>query len=142
MIRKFNINDLDKIMEIWLNTNITAHNFIDENYWKNNFLLVKNMMPKSTIYVCEANNIIVGFIGILDKYIAGIFVENSFQSKGIGKKLLDYAKKQNDELTLSVYENNNRAINFYNKELFYKVSENLDENTNEVEINMKWKKIN
>lgn len=138
MIRQFHINDLDKIMEIWLETNIISHDFIDENYWKNNFKLVKDMMPSSTIYVCELNNKVVGFIGIIDSYIAGIFVENAFQSKGIGKQLLDCAKNKNSHLTLSVYAKNIKAINFYNREDFYKTSQKTDETTNELEITMVW----
>ncbi len=42
----------------------------------NNFDMVKQMLPSAYIYVYEENNIIKGFIGIVEQnYIAGIFVK-------------------------------------------------------------------
>ena len=37
MIRLFKFQDLDKIMDIWLQGNLEAHSFIDAEYWKKNF---------------------------------------------------------------------------------------------------------
>ncbi|MEG2234763.1 MAG: GNAT family N-acetyltransferase, partial [Oscillospiraceae bacterium] len=71
-------------MELWLDTNISAHSFIESEYWKSNYDTVKSMMPSATIYVYEENHVIQGFIGLMDAYIAGIFVSQKFQSKGIG----------------------------------------------------------
>ena len=34
MIRRFCENDLTAVMEIWLETNIRAHDFIGDRYWK------------------------------------------------------------------------------------------------------------
>ena len=94
MIREFRENDLDIIMQIWVETNIQAHNFIPKEYWINNYDMVKNMLPQAEVYVYEDDktNQIDGFIGLADDYIAGIFVRNGVQSKGIGKQLLDYVK--------------------------------------------------
>lgn len=112
MIRTFEEKDLDRIMELWLFTNLSAHEFVKSEYWKNNFDAVKAMMPEAEIYVYEENEEIQGFIGVMDHYIAGIFVSEQYQSKGIGKKLLDYVKDKNNKLSLSVYEKNERAIHF------------------------------
>lgn len=51
MIRPFETKDLDAIMEIWLNTNISAHHFIDSQYWKDNYDLVKEQLPTANINV-------------------------------------------------------------------------------------------
>lgn len=32
MIREFKEKDINEVMEIWLDTNIKAHKFVDENY--------------------------------------------------------------------------------------------------------------
>ena len=45
MIRKYVDGDIDSVMQIWLNTNIQAHSFISQDYWKSNFNMVKEMMP-------------------------------------------------------------------------------------------------
>lgn len=140
MIRIFNIDDLDNLMDIWLNANIKTHNFIDENYWINNFDYVKTLLPTSEIYVYEINNNIIGFIGTNKNYIEGIFIKEKYQNKGVGSKLLNYIKNLYNELYLSVYKNNNNAIKFYKKHYFNIIKEQIDKNTNETELVMKYKK--
>lgn len=142
MIRNFEKNDLNDVMRIWLNGNIDAHAFINSEYWKDNYDLVKEMIPKAEIYVHtdDATKKTDGFIGLTDSYIEGIFVEESARSKGIGKQLLDYVKTVKSGLGLSVYEKNERAISFYLRERFLIQSENIDDNTGEKELVMVWNK--
>lgn len=138
MIRKFKIEELDIITKIWLETNIKAHSFINEGYWHGNYEMVKNLLPDATVLVYEADNAISGFIGLMDNYIAGIFVDYNNQSKGIGKALLYYAKDTHSELTLHVYKKNVQAVKFYIREKFIILKEQVDENTGEIELIMKW----
>lgn len=140
MVRNFKNADIDKIMEIWLNSNIEAHNFIDKSYWKKNFEMVKNALPQAEIYIYEENNNIMGFVGLVENYIAGIFVEKNFRGKGTGKKLLDYAKSIKNNLTLNVYEKNIDAVKFYKREGFTVEKFGIDKSTNEKEFMMSWKK--
>jgi putative acetyltransferase len=126
-------------MEIWLNTNIQAHNFIPKAYWKSNFDSVKRMLPSAEIYVCESEGQVNAFVGLDSGYIAGIFVSNEAQSKGIGKQLLDKIKACYSELSLTVYKKNIKAVNFYQRELFVIKQEQIDKNTDEVEYFMVWK---
>ena len=37
MIRKLKEKDINIVMEIWLETNRSAHNFISEEYWMTNY---------------------------------------------------------------------------------------------------------
>lgn len=142
MIRTFRENDLFVVMQIWLDTNIKAHNFISKEYWIDKYDMVKSVLPKAEIYVYEDNvsNQIEGFIGLTDDYIAGLFVKETVQSKGIGKQLLDYIKCVKSNMSLSVYQKNIRAIQFYQREQFVIQSENIDDNTNEKEFIMTWSK--
>lgn len=140
MIRKLKEKDINIVMEIWLETNISAHNFISKEYWMNNYEFVKNELPKSEIYVYEERDNIYGFIGIINGYIEGIFVKEEHQSKGIGKKLLDYCKEKYPKLLLNVYEKNYNAIRFYNREKFKITGKKIDSTTKEVEYDMEWKK--
>ncbi len=142
MIRKYVDGDIDAVLQIWLNTNIQAHYFISSDYWKNNFDVVKEMLPLAEIYVHEDDcaKQIDGFIGLDDNYIEGIFVKKADQSKGIGKQLLDHVKKVKSTLRLNVYQKNKRAIQFYLREGFGIQSENVDDNTGEKEFVMAWKR--
>lgn len=40
LIRQYNEDDIDAVMQIWLDTNIRAHNFISSGYWRINFDMV------------------------------------------------------------------------------------------------------
>lgn len=89
VIRTFRENDLIDIMQIWLDTNRKAHNFISKEYWIDNYAAVKDLLPQAEIYVYEDANQIEGFIGLTDNDIEGIFVREAAQSRGIGKQLLN-----------------------------------------------------
>lgn len=140
MIRKFSEHDIDTVMQIWLNTNIQAHDFISPDYWRNSFDSVKEMLPYAEIYVYEDDNThrIKGFVGLNDNFIEGIFVKEAFQSNGIGKQLLNYVKNIKPQLSLSVYRKNEKAIYFYLREGFKTQFENIDDNTGEKEFLMVW----
>ena len=142
MIRKFDEKDLHAVMELWLESNIEAHDFIDSRYWKENYSKVEEMLPQAEIYVYEEAKKIAGFIGLTGNYIAGIFVGKSCRSNGIGRRLLDYVKEERETLMLQVYEKNRRAVCFYKREGFYMVQEQTEEGTGEKEFLMEWKKEN
>jgi len=140
MIRKLQKKDLDKVMYIWLEANTQAHDFVSKTYWQESYEMAKEMLLHSELYIFEddADHEIQGFIGLIDSYIGGIFVYNEAQSQGIGKQLLDYAKKFKTRLSLHVYKKNERAIDFYKRENFSINSEKTDKNTNEIEYLMIW----
>ena len=86
MIRVCQNDDMDTLMQIWLDANLCAHAFIPKTYWTDHYEQVKNMLPQAELYVYEEERSgeIKGFIGLTDDYIAGIFVKSQFRSKGIG----------------------------------------------------------
>ncbi len=139
MIRKFKKNDIEIIMQIWKKENIKAHKFISKEYWENNYNYVKEILPNAEIYVYIFKENIVGFIGINENYIEGIFVDTNNQCNGIGTALLNKVKENKSNLTLSVYKKNINAINFYKKNGFAITSESIDKDTEEIEYTMTWK---
>ncbi|WP_195515176.1 N-acetyltransferase [Paraclostridium bifermentans] len=137
MIKEFKIENLEEVMEIWLQNNINAHNFIERDYWINNFDLVKKLLPDAKVYIFQEDNIIKGFIGVIeDGYIAGLFVKEKYQREGIGEKLIKYIKPKYNQLKLDVYSKNKNAIKFYLKNNFKIVNEKNNEDTNELEYEM------
>ena len=140
MIRKLRKADINKVADIWLDTNIKAHYFIPAQYWKRNFGLVKELLLQATVYVYEDKQEIQGFIGLNDEYIEGIFVSDEMQSLGIGKALLNYAKDKRSKLFLNVYQKNTRAISFYQREGFEIQCNGIDEATGERDYAMAWQR--
>ena len=138
MIRKLRKTDINRVADIWLKTNLKAHYFIPEQYWTNNYEVVKEMLPQAEVYVYEDDKMIQGFVGLSNEYIEGIFVSDEMQSHGIGKILLDYMKDKKVRLQLNVYQKNVRAMSFYQREGFTIQSERMDEFTGETEYVMNW----
>ena len=138
MIRELRKVDINKVAEIWLDTNIKTHYFISAQYWKSNFELVKELLLQATVYVYEDKQEIQGFIGLSNEYIEGIFVSDEMQSCGIGKLLLDYIKNKKIRLRLNVYQKNARALSFYQREEFNIQCEGFDGATGEKEYPMLW----
>lgn len=138
MIRELRKVDINKVAEIWLDTNIKTHYFISAQYWKSNFELVKELLLQATVYVYEDKQEIQGFIGLSNEYIEGIFVSTEMQSQGIGKVLLNYVKGKRNKLILNVYQKNTRAISFYQREGFEIQYSGLDEATGEKDYVMAW----
>ena len=138
MIRELQRDDINKVADIWLDTNIKAHHFIPAQYWKSNFESVKEALSYAEVYVYEHDREIQGFIGLNNEYIEGIFVSDEMQSKGIGKDLINYAKDKRNKLRLNVYQKNTGAISFYQREGFEIQHSGLDEATGEKEYAMVW----
>ena len=138
MFRELRKVDINKVAEIWLDTNIKTHYFISAQYWKSNFELVKELLLQATVYVYEDKQEIQGFIGLSNEYIEGIFVSAEMQSQGIGKILLNYVKGKRNKLILNVYQKNTRAISFYQREGFEIQYSGLDEATGEKDYVMAW----
>ena len=59
MIREFQRDDINKVADIWLDTNIKAHNFIPAEYWKSNFKSVKEALLLAEVYVYEYDKVCV-----------------------------------------------------------------------------------
>ena len=118
MIRKFQRQDLEAAVKIWLAANKEAHDFIDPCYWEGYKDAVKEMFLQAEIYVFETEDMmeeifdetggILGFIGLDKDYVEGIFVRGDVRSQSIGKQLLDFVKQKaghhhDDTLPLLVY---------------------------------------
>lgn len=140
MIRKFEMKDTKRVMQIWLEANLEAHDFVSGDYWCSQYQTVQEQLSAADIYVYEQDNEIQGFLGMMDNYLAGIFVDKKYRSKGIGKGLLDYVKKIYPAFSLNVYQKNQRAVDFYLRENLTIVSTGVDEDTAEADYTVVWKK--
>lgn len=117
-----------------------AHDFVSGDYWCSQYQTVQEQLSAADIYVYEQDNEIQGFLGMMDNYLAGIFVDKKYRSKGIGKGLLDYVKKIYPAFSLNVYQKNQRAVDFYLRENLTIVSTGVDEDTAEADYTVVWKK--
>ncbi|MBO4337714.1 MAG: GNAT family N-acetyltransferase [Lachnospiraceae bacterium] len=136
IIRKFYDPDLKKVLHIWYDGNLEAHEFIPREYWDRNLGYVSRLIPSGEVYVYEIDGRVVGFVGVDEGYINGIFVEKDFRGQGIGTRLLAYVAEIYDVIELHVFENNFGAVRFYENRHFIKIDEEVNEDLGEVEYKM------
>lgn len=130
--------DLPDIMRIWIEGNLDAHSFVDGDYWRRNYAHVQSEIAKAEVYVCEERGEVIGFIGLSGDYVAGLFVDKPSRGRGVGKQLLDRAKKTRRELSLHVFEKNTRAVRFYIREGFV-FGSGTNSDSWERELLMRWR---
>nr|WP_288454643.1 N-acetyltransferase [uncultured Pseudomonas sp.] len=141
MIRPYHANDANAVLDIWLSASIQAHAFIDESFWRDQLAVMgKTYLPQAETLVLEEAGEILGFASLHEHRLAALFIAPSAQGRGLGKRLLDEAKRRCDLLELSVYSANNRACAFYQNCGLTVVSEQSDPHTGHPEQVMRWQR--
>lgn len=137
MIRPYNKEDMNCVLDIWLSASIKAHDFITKDYWISQVGDMENIyLPNSESYVFEQNRDVIGFYSLYGNHLAAIFVSTKEQSQGIGTMLITHAKQQRKQLSLSVYKENEASYQFYLKQGFTITSEQVDKHTGHTEFTM------
>ncbi|WP_313612552.1 GNAT family N-acetyltransferase [Agrobacterium sp.] len=124
-IRAYRPSDLHVLSSLWFNASLAAHAFLGEQRLRQQQQLVETIyLPKAETWVACMGEHPVGFIGLIDHFIGGLFVSPSQQGKGIGRALLSHALALKGELSLDVYADNHGAHLFYLREGFREISRN------------------
>ena len=109
--------DYLEIMRIWLEGSQLAHPFLDEEvlaYQKEE--IETKYLGEVEMWVAETEEKqILGFIGLIDNFIGGLFVDPAHHHQGIGTKLVLWARELKKEpLEVDVFLGNEGARKFYN----------------------------
>jgi len=129
---------LDQLMTLWLAGNLAAHPFVKADYWRKQVAAVRQALPTANLIVASDDNQFIGFLGLQGHTIAGIFVADQAQQRGVGTALLNAAKAQRPKLQLSVYIANRSAVAFYHHSGFQVQSQSIDKATNQPDYLMRW----
>ncbi len=57
MIRLLRKTGIEKVADIWLNTNNKIHCLINKNYWQNYFHIVKEWFSRLEVYVISKREV-------------------------------------------------------------------------------------
>ena len=116
MIRIFEPQDMDAVLEILVRGSLQAHGFIEESYWeRQKERLRENLLSHAitAVYCDPTTERIGGFISLVENFIVALYVAREEQGRGIGHNLLQRAKYLYPVLELSVYTENRAALSFY-----------------------------
>lgn len=118
-IRPFRAEDTERLVAIWLEASRFAHGFLGEERLQLQSEQVRD------IYLHQAENWVIidngepaGFIGLMDQFIGGLFIDPHVHGKGLGRQVLDHALQLKKSLELEVYALNTQAHNFYLRNSF------------------------
>ena len=64
MIRALRPEDLDQVMQIWLDANLEAHCFLPESYWCDHMEEVRAALPAAQVFVYQDWEGLQGFAGL------------------------------------------------------------------------------
>ncbi|MCW2099696.1 UNVERIFIED_ORG: putative acetyltransferase [Pseudomonas psychrophila] len=139
MIRRYKPCDVDHILDLWLDASIKAHDFIPEAFWREQLGAMRDhYLPQAENFVLEDEGRVLGFMSLHENRLAALFVSSHAQGRGLGRKLLQEAKRLHTALELNVYRANERAIAFYRAGGFSTVAESYDPVTGQHELTMRW----
>ena len=139
MIRPFDRQrDTERVLEIWLQSNLEAHTFVPADYWRAMAPPVREQLLRAELWVDEDGGVIRGFAGMTGSYLAGLFVAAPFRSAGIGRDLLTHIKARRPAFTLQVYQQNRGAVRFYLREGLTVAAAGTDAETGQPELTMRW----
>ena len=125
-IRKATKKDLSRIAEIYVFNNRMNYwpIFKDDGFSFGELqvvTMIDNYFGKDEILkniLVYDDGLIKGFVQLKEREICKIYVDTFFQSKGIGKELIEYAINEYGANNLWALEKNERAISFYIKHGF------------------------
>lgn len=108
--------DRDRLTDIWLAASRVGHPFLGEEVLASQSAKVRDIyLPQAENWVAEVDGEPVGFIGLIDDFIGGLFVDPKAHGRGLGKALVEHAAKLKGALDVEVYADNSAAVEFYRK---------------------------
>ena len=142
MLKQFDKKDIDSVMKIWKDNNQKFQGFIDNQYWIDNYVKARDDFLNNKVYVYTEAEKLLAFIAISDDgRILSIQVKPEIQREGIGKLLIEKAKKDNGNLRLNIYEKNNQAVLFFKAMGFKKINESIENETMQNVYEMNWNTV-
>ena len=107
--------DRDALLDIWLRSVRTTHDFLSEEDIQAFLPVVRDVaLPNLELWVLSANSgAAMGFLGMDGSKIEALFLAPEFLRQGGGRLLVEHARRRKGELTVDVNEQNSNACRFY-----------------------------
>src|SRR5699024_12334424 len=75
-------------------------------------------IPMSETHVLTNQTKIIGFISMVEGYLAALFIDVAYQNNGAGKELLNFEKRRRNKIRVKEYKENLSAVRSYEKNGF------------------------
>ena len=108
--------DHARIHAVWAASVRATHDFLSEADFSEISDLVRDVyVPNAEFLVAEQEGQVVGFMGMTDLKIDSLFIAPSVFGQGLGRALVEQARKVGRPLLVDVNEQNSGAVAFYQR---------------------------
>jgi len=126
MLRSYRHDDLEGLLDVWYRASLIAHWFLSEEFLEvERRQIAEDWLPVSETTVAETDGRVVGFLSLVGNEVGGIFVDPEYQGRGIGRALMDHARRARPHLELVVFEDNLMGRRFYDAYGFLQVDRQI-----------------
>jgi len=126
------------LLDVWYRASLIAHSFLPEEFFETERRqIVEHWLPIAQTMVYETDGRVVGFLALIGNEVGAIFVDPDYQSRGIGRALMDAARVSRPCLELDVFEANVIGRSFYDVYGFEFVDRHVNEATGQPELRLR-----
>ena len=136
-IRKYRLNDKDRLVAIWRSASALAHPFLDGAFMDREEIALRTQyLTAAEIWVCEVDGLAVGFVALIGEEIGGLFLEPVCHGRGLGRAMVDFTLALRGRLDVEVFERNAIGRRFYRRCGFVEMARSVHQDTGETVIRM------
>lgn len=141
MIRPYQTNDLEELLDLWFESSSLAHPFLEDDFMAAERKNIRDIyLPITETWIFEEEEKMIGFISMIKNEVGAIFIWPHYQRKGIGKELLDFVSQKFNPLEVEVFEKNDIGRAFYEKYGFKFLKKFNHEGSNQMVLRLEYYK--
>ena len=138
VIRPYTDEDLDAVLDVWYLASLEVHSFLGDDFFDTERQrIAEQWLPASETSVFEIDGRVVGSVSMIGNEVGGIFVAPEYQSRGVGRALMNHVAISRSYLELDVFKANAKARRFYDSYGFRVVSEHVNDTTGFPELRLR-----
>ena len=116
VIKPYDQKYKQQILRVWEQSVLATHDFLTPSDFSEIKAVVYTInFYDFQVYCLTADDLVIGFIGVLDKKIEMLFIDPAHFGQGLGKKLMNFAVNKLGAYKVDVNEQNVKAVEFYEK---------------------------
>jgi putative acetyltransferase len=108
--------DVPRLFEIWRGAVLATHHFLSPDDFAEIERLVRDdYLPAAQFTVAADGGRVLGFMGLTAAHVDALFVDPAAHGRGVGRALIEAARRERGPLTVDVNAQNASGAGFYEK---------------------------
>jgi putative acetyltransferase len=108
--------DVPRLFEIWRGAVLATHHFLSSADFAEIERLVRDdYLPAAEFMVAAEDGRALGFMGLTGGHVDALFVDPAAHGRGVGRALIEAARRERGRLTVDVNAQNASGAGFYQR---------------------------